>query len=468
MMPCGDGQLTPERLRSTPFGLLVAIASVGLATGLVYPLKEAAPAASAGMIYLLPVLAVSIFWNRWVGLFTAVLSTLAFNLFHIQPTGTLSVNAPENLVALLVFLLVAAITSSLAEISRARAREAEQRRLEADITADVASGLLAGRVAERLQEVSTRLARNLGLKDARLALGPADPDEGLDIPLDLGEQSGRLELPAETPEHLARWVADRIVPSVEAIMKVALERDRLQDQAIEGAALQRSTELKTALIRSVSHDFRSPLAAILTSAEAIKSSGIDPSERNELADSIGDEASRLSRLVTNLLDLSRLESDAATPRQDWCNLEEVIETAVEEARRREPRVEVRTNFEQDPTLARIDPVQVERALVNLIENSQRFSDPEPVTVLLRRDTAGAIIRIVDRGPGIPRDELDRIFEPFVTLAGEGDHPGSGLGLAIARGFIEGNGGSVRAESLPGQGATFVVEMPIGQTGGNDE
>lgn len=447
-------------LRSTPTGLLVAVLSVAIATLLVYPLKEVAPAASAGMVYLLPVLAVSIFWDRWIGLFTAVLSALAFNLFHIQPTGTLSVNAPENLVALLIFLLVAAITSGLAEVSRARAREADQRRLEADITADLASGLLAGRVSDRLPEVSRHLADNLDLGQARIALGPADADEGLDLPLDLGESKGRLELPVQTPEPEARWIAERIVPSIEAIMKVALERDRLQDQAIEGAALQRSDELKTALIRSVSHDFRSPLAAILTSAEAMRGTGLEPAERTELADSIASEASRLSRLVNNLLDLSRLESDAAVPRRDWCSLEEIVETAVDEARRRNPDVPVKTNIEAGVGLSRIDPVQVERALVNLIENAQRFSAPESVTVLLRHDPRGAIIRIVDRGPGIPGEELERIFDPFVTLEQEHAHPGSGLGLAIARGFIEGNGGSVRAESLPGQGATFVVEMPV--------
>jgi two-component system sensor histidine kinase KdpD len=447
-------------LRSTPTGLLVAVLSVAAATLLVYPLKEVAPAASAGMVYLLPVLAVSIFWDRWIGLFTAILSALAFNLFHIQPTGTLSVNAPENLVALLIFLLVAAITSGLAEVSRARAREADQRRLEADITADFASGLLAGRVSDRLPEVSRHLADNLGLGQARIVLGPTDPDEGLDLPLDLGEKKGRLELPAQTPEPEAEWIAERIVPSIEVIMKVALERDRLQDQAIEGAALQRSDELKTALIRSVSHDFRSPLAAILTSAEAIRGAGLEPSERTELADSIASEASRLSRLVNNLLDLSRLESDAAAPRQDWCSLEEIIETAVDEARRRNPAVPVKTNIEAGVGLSRIDPVQVERALVNLIENAQRFSAPESVTVLLRHGPRGAIIRIVDRGPGIPGEELERIFDPFVTLEQDQAHAGSGLGLAIARGFIEGNGGSVRAESLPGQGATFVVEMPI--------
>ncbi len=465
MMLTGECQMTSKGVRSTPAGLLVAVVSVAIATALIYPLKEVAAVASAGMIYLLPVLATSIFWNRGVGLFTAVLSGLAFNLFHIQPTGTFSVNSPENLVALLIFLLVAVITSGMAEISRGRAREAEQRRLEADITADLASDLLAGRVTDRLPEASRRLAENLGLGQTRIALGPTDADESIDIALDLGEQQGRLELSVNTPEAEAGWIAERIAPSIEAIMKVALERDRLQDQAIEGAALQRSDELKTALIRSVSHDFRSPLAAILASAEALKSQSLDPAERTEMADSIAVEAARLSRLVTNLLDLSRLESDAAAPRRDWCNLEEIIETAVEEARRRNPQVPVQTNLETDGRLARIDPVQTERALVNLIENAQRYSDPEPVTVLLRQIREEGIIRIVDRGPGIPSGDLERIFDPFVTLDPHSTHPGSGLGLAIARGFVEMNGGEVRAESLPGQGATFVIEMPLGEVNG---
>ncbi|MBN8866912.1 MAG: DUF4118 domain-containing protein [Solirubrobacterales bacterium] len=455
--------MASRRSLSVSAGLLVALAGVSLATLLIFPLKQVAPTASAGMIYLLPVLAVSIFWDRWIGLLTAVLSAVAFNLFHIQPTGTLSVNAPENFVALLLFLITAAITSTLAEISRARAREAEQRRLEADITADLAGGLLVGRVSDQLPEASRRLADNLDLPGARLELGPADPDEGLDLRLDLGSGSGRLELPPGTSDTEARWITERIGPSIEAILTVALERDRLQDQAIETGALQRSDELKTALIRSVSHDFRTPLAGILTSAEALRSASLDDTERAEMTDSIVGEASRLSLMVNNLLDLSRLESDAAAPRRDWCSLEEIVETAVEEARRRNPDVPVRTRLESSPRLARIDAVQTERALVNLIENAQRYSDPEPVTVTLHDGPTTGIIHIVDRGPGIPAADLERIFEPFVTLDDAPSHPGSGLGLAIARGFVESNGGTVRAESLPGQGATFVVEMKTEET-----
>jgi two-component system sensor histidine kinase KdpD len=113
-------------------------------------------------------------------------------------------------------------------------------------------------------------------------------------------------------------------------------------------------------------------------------------------------------------------------------------------------------------MLRVDAGQLERALVNLIENAQRYSAPEPVTVGLRADGDTAVIRIVDRGPGIGRHDLERVFDPFVRLTDDDDHQGSGLGLAIARGFIEANGGTIRAESLPGQGASFVVEIPSGQ------
>jgi len=116
-------------------------------------------------------------------------------------------------------------------------------------------------------------------------------------------------------------------------------------------------------------------------------------------------------------------------------------------------------------MVRADAAQLERSLVNLLENGQRYSAPEPVTVSARRDHGGTQIRIVDRGPGIPSDKLDQIFDPFVRLTANDSHSGSGLGLAIARGFVEANGGVIRAESLPGQGAAFVIDLPAGEEPG---
>lgn len=461
---------TPDRVRipvlagqagSAPAGLVAATLAVALTTLAIFPLKNVAPAVSAGVVYLLPVLTVSIFWNIWIGLYTAVLSGISFNLFHIEPTGVLSINSAENIVALVIFLVAAVITSTLAEISRAQTLEAERRRLEADISAEMARILLGGsETGKALPEASERFAAAAGLDFARLSLDPPDGESDFELPLRLGRgRTGRLELPPGTGPQTFTWISERIIPSIEAVLRAAIERDRLQTEAVESQALRRSDVLKTALIRSVSHDLRSPLAGIVTSGEALRSPGLSDVERAEMSDAVVTEASRLSRLVDNLLDLSRLESGAADPRPDWCSIEEVIETAADEARRERPDSPVRLMIEDGAGMHRIDPNQIERALVNLIENAQRYSAPEPVTVSLRDDRGAAVVRIVDHGPGIAEADRERIFDPFVRLEESDGHRGSGLGLAIARGFVEANGGTVRAESLPGQGAAFVIELP---------
>ena len=447
--------------QSARFGVVAAVIVIAFTTIAIYPLKEVAPALSAGVVYLLPVLAISIFWNVWTGLFTAVLSALSFNFFHIEPTGTLTISSPENLVALAIFLVAAVIVSSLAEVSRSQALEADRRRLEADITADLARILLSGSgTSEALPGASNRLAAGTGLEWAKLSLGPPDSESEFDLPLRLGnERHGHLELPPNADPQTVIWIRERIAPSIEAVLEAAISRDALQDEAIESRALRRSDVMKTALIRSVSHDLRSPLAGIVASGEALNSSGLSDAERAEMSEAVVAEASRLSRLVDNLLDLSRLESGAAGPRPDWCAIDEVIQTAVEGARRVHPDAPVRIAVDEAVGMYRVDAIQIERALGNLIENAQRYSAPEPVTVSLRQDRGAAVVRIVDRGPGIDGDDLDRIFDPFVRLSEADDHQGSGLGLAIARGFIEVNGGTLRAESLPGQGSSFVIEIP---------
>ena len=184
-----------------------------------------------------------------------------------------------------------------------------------------------------------------------------------------------------------------------------------------------------------------------------------------MSDAVLAEATRLSRLVDNLLDLSKLEAGAADPATDWCSVEEVIDSSADQARESNPSAPVNVTAESGLPMVRADAAQLERSLVNLLENGQRYSAPEPVTVSARRDHGGTQIRIVDRGPGIPSDKLDQIFDPFVRLTANDSHSGSGLGLAIARGFVEANGGVIRAESLPGQGAAFVIDLPAGEEPG---
>jgi two-component system sensor histidine kinase KdpD len=431
-------------MRSSRLGVIVAAGSIALTTALLYPLEHIAPAVSLGVLYLLPVLFVSIVWGLWLGLATSLAAALAFNFFHIPPTGRFSIAEAENWVALAVFVVVAAVASTLSELAGARARDAERRRREADLAAELAR-LLLGTTDPRaaLPGAAKRIADALEVDSAAVVLDRVDGDERhAAIPL----RHGTLVVPVAA-ESLAR---ERVAPALDALLAAALERERLTREVVETSALRRSDEVKTAVLRSVSHDLRSPLTAIVAAADALDSPALDDADRAELTDTIAHESGRLTRLIDQLIDLSRLQAGAAAPRADWMSLDEVIRAAVEDAG---SPTRVKLAIAPDLPLLRADATQLRRAFANLIENALRYSPDQPVSVRARVSGGRILIRVVDQGPGIPAVEHERIFMPFYGR-------GSGLGLAIVRGFVEANGGHVHVESLPGQGTSFVVELPL--------
>ncbi len=442
-------------------GVAVAAAAVALTTLLVLPLREVAPAVSLSVLYLVPVLAVSAVWGAWLGIATALAGAAAFNFFHLEPTGRFTLAEEENWVALAVFVLTAGVASELAQAARRRAAESEERRREADLAAETARLLLrGGDLRASLGTVAQRIARTLGAASAAIELAPVDGDERrVAFPLREGSrQLGTLLLPRELDEATLRRVQERVVPPLEALLATALDREELLTETVETRALRRSDVLKTALLRAVSHDLRTPLTAITTAAGPLGSDALGDAERRELAGVVEDEARRLSRLIDQLLDLSRLEARAAEPRPEWTALDEVLRTAVDDLG--DPGA-FALALDPDLPLVRADPVQLERAFANLLENSRRHAGGHPVSVRARALRGRVAVRIVDRGPGIPAAQQDRVFEPFYrTGTDRTGHRGSGLGLAIARGFLEVNGGRVWAESLPGQGTTFVAELPL--------
>ncbi len=443
--------------RSPAVGVVVAALAVAVTTALVYPLAQVAPVVALGVVYLVAVLLVSSLWGGWLGAATALASALAFNFFHIPPTGRFTISEGENWVALGVFFIAALVASTLAERARVRTREAQERRQEADLAAEMARLLLRGSsLDEALPAVSQRLAQALELPSAAIELRAVEGDERrVALSLDVGT----LVVPAGLPPHVLERLQERVVPALEAILGAAIERDALQREVVETSALRRSDVLKTALLRAVSHDLRSPLTAILTAAGALGSASISEEERAELVADITGEAERLSRLVDNLLDMSRLEARAAEPRVEWCSVEEVVLAAVDDVAL--PTGTFALALDSDLPLIRADAAQLERAFANLLENSARYSGGHPVSVRARAVGPRVLVRIVDRGRGVPAAEKARIFEPFYRAPGATNgHRGSGLGLAIVRGFIEANGGHVWVESLPGQGSTFVVELPL--------
>jgi two-component system sensor histidine kinase KdpD len=364
----------------TWLGLLATLAAVAAGTLLVYPLKSAAPVVSLGVVYLPAILLISIVWGLRLGLLASVASALAFNFFQIPPLHRFTIASEGDWVALAAFVIVAAISSTVAGLARAQALEAERRRED----------------------------------------------------------------------------ADRALAELAALSR---ERDRMQEEMVEAKALRRSDELKTALLRSISHDLRTPLTSIIAGGAALGSATLTEAERAELSAAIVAEGDRLSRLVENLLDMSRLEAGKAEPHREQTDLAEVLDVARDAV----PHPElVRLVVDRELPTVDADAAQLERAFANLIENAIRHGDGRPVTVRSRLVGDKIAIRVVDQGPGIPESEWERIFEPFQSGGANGVGGGSGLGLAIAKGFVEANGGEIAVESVVGQGSSFIVGFPCGE------
>jgi K+-sensing histidine kinase KdpD len=255
-----------------------------------------------------------------------------------------------------------------------------------------------------------------------------------------------------------REEADRALAELKALTR---ERDRMQAEAVEAEALRRSDELKTALLRSISHDLRTPLTSIIAGGSALGSESLTEEERAELSAAIVGEGERLSRLVENLLDMSRLEAGKAEPHPGPIDLSEVLDAA--RAAAVDPGL-IRLAIEADLPAVNADAAQLERSFENLFDNAIRHSGGKPVQARSRQVGDRVVVRVVDQGPGIPENEWERIFEPFQRGGDGRSESGSGLGLTIVRGFVEANGGEIRIESMPGQGSSFVVTFPVGKTG----
>lgn len=254
-----------------------------------------------------------------------------------------------------------------------------------------------------------------------------------------------------------REEADRALAELAARTR---ERDLMQAELVEAEALRRSDELKTALLRSVSHDLRTPLTSIIATGVALDSPSVTAEERHELSVAVVEQGQRLSRLVENLLDVSRLQAGDAEPRREPVDLVGVLEAARESVG--VTAAQVKLAVDTDVPAIDADPVQLERAFANLIENGVRHGEGRPVLVRARLTGGRLDVRIVDQGSGIPEQERQRIFEPFYRREGVGR--GFGLGLAIAKGFVEANGGEIGVESMPGQGSAFVVSFPLPEEG----
>jgi two-component system sensor histidine kinase KdpD len=436
----------PVRPLTATLGSIAAVAAVSLAVGVLHALG--APALSLGVLYLFAVLPVAVLWRMPYAIAVAVGSMLAFNWLFLPPVHTLHLATSENWIALAVYLLTALSVSALAERAARRAAEAERRRREALFAADASALLLQpGEVRAQLRPIAERVAAVLGATSAQLGLD-GDPPLDASILEAGGRRIGWLVLDGATASPETRG---RVTTVLASLLATALERERLaHDDAV-----------KTAILRSVSHDLRSPITAIRTAAEVLEHADeLAPADAAELFATIRAQARRLDRLVANLLDLSRLEARAADPAQELWPVDSLFALALEGVAR-DARIHVRLLGQLPPV--RVDPGQLEHALVNLLENALAYSPPAARVELSATEENGrVVVRVRDAGPGIGEPDRERIFEPFDR--GSGGRPGgSGLGLAIARGFVELNGGTLGVEEN-GAGATFALALPAAPVG----
>jgi two-component system, OmpR family, sensor histidine kinase KdpD len=440
-------------------GILASAGAVVLVSAVVALLKGHVPVLSLGALYVLAVLPVAIFWGTALAAVVSVASMLAFNWFFLPPYHTFQLRDGTNWLALAVYLAIAFTVSALAARARARRDDAEQRRAEAHALAEAALDLLRGRTLdEELGHLASLAAGVLGVDGARLELGkrpPGQHEQALPVAAGLRVVATLL---VDEEAFVDDAVRRRFLPSLAALLAVVVERSHLEAEAVEAEALRRSDALKTALLRAVSHDLRSPLTAILASADALASPGLSlaDEDRLELAEGIRDEAMRLDRVVEQLLDLSRLEAGTVEPHRELWPVDELVSQALAglgDAER------VRLELAPDAPPVVVDAAQVERVLANLLENALRYS-PEGSGVTVRAEHGATELRIhvVDRGPGLPADEREALFKPF-RRGGKGR--GSGLGLAIARGFAEANGGRVWAQDDP-TGGHLVLSLPLAE------
>jgi two-component system, OmpR family, sensor histidine kinase KdpD len=418
------------------------------------------------LLYLLAVVTIAAIGGVWPALAASVAAFVLANWYFIPPLHEWTIHEGKDLIALVVFLLVAGVVSALVNAAARRSAEAARARAEAETLARLGAQLMTEE--DPLPPLINTLRTTFGLRAMAVlqhsgdgwivetstgAPVPESPEDGdLSIPID-----AEMQLVVVGPGLPAEDLA--LLQAFTGQLALALERRQLRAEAAVAAGLAEASDLRVALLAAVSHDLRTPLSSIKAAATSLLQQDVEwtPQATRELLTTIDEESDRLNTLVGNLLDMSRLQSGALELTMRDIGLEEVVPSAIKGLGERGHGVETRV----DETLPRVhaDAALLERAVANVVDNALAWS-PADKTV---RVEAGAIagrvdLRVVDRGPGIPPDQRERVFQPFQRLGDQSNGTGTGLGLAVARGFVEAMGGEITVEDTPGGGLTMVVSL----------
>ncbi|MEU8930713.1 ATP-binding protein [Streptomyces sp. NPDC048409] len=450
----GRGTLLPSRRRTLSTRRLIA----GPVAGLVLPVlltvglaqvRGTVNLTSEALLFLLAVVGVACIGGVTSAVIASVTASLLLNYWFIPPVGRFTLDDPNALLALGVFAVVAATVAAVVDRSLRLSRRAARATAEAETMSSLAGSIVRG--GQTIPALLERTRETFGMDSAELVSAPPDSADATAVPAGPGNY---LVLRGRTPSASER----RVLAAFAAHAGSAVERARLAEVAAEVEPVRAADRMRTALLRAVGHDLRTPLAAGWAAVTSLRSREVEfsPQDREELLATADESMARLSRLVDNLLDLSRLEAGVLRLSLRATALEEILPAALADV----PAAEVHGDPEDMPALL-ADPPLLERVIANLAGNAARYSPPgKPVLVTASVLAGRAELRVVDRGPGLPPTGRERLFEPFQRLGDTDNTTGLGLGLALARGLTEAMDGTLTPEDTPGGGLTMVVSLPL--------
>ncbi|MEV4242735.1 DUF4118 domain-containing protein [Streptosporangium canum] len=459
-------------------GWAVAVAGLPALAGVLIPFRETLTLPSEILFFLLMVVGVALIGGMWPAVTAAVGGSLLLNYFFTAPVYTLTISDPENLFALVVFVLVAAAVSGIVDVAARRTREAARAGADAEVLSTLAGHVLRGESA--LPSLLARLRETFALTSVTLLerVDEPGPDDQSDpeawrIVATAGATPctcpGTADADVVIDEQLVLAVRGRLLEASDrrvleafaAEAAVALRQERLRREADLAGPLAETDRMRTALLAAVSHDLRTPLASARLAVESLRGTEIEWSaeDREELLATADESLLKLDRLVANLLDMSRLQAGVLGLTLQPVALEEVIPRSIDDLGPLRDRVEGDVSVDLPEVVA--DPVLLERILVNVMSNAVRYS-PAGRKALVAGSRHGdhVEIRVVDRGPGIPAEAHDRVFMPFQRLGDRDNHTGVGLGLALSRGLAEAMGGTLTPDETPGGGLTMILTLPV--------
>ena len=461
--------LPPRRVVA---GMLFAVVALIGLTAVLVATQEGHTLSLDLLLYLALTVACALVGGIWPALFCAVVGSLVVNWFFTEPRGTLTISDPPNALALAVFVLVAMAVSSVVNVAARRTEQAVSAERESSALAAMSRDLLAEprplpalldrarddlgmRAAVLTEAHQDRPATVVASTDPHLPPGsvlPATAVWALDVTVDDG-----VHLLLDGPPVAAE--DQRVVNAYATHAAILHGREQLVRAAREAAGLARDNAARTTLLAAVSHDLRTPLSSIKAGVSTLRQSGLDlsPEDEAELLESVEESADRLDALIGNLLDLSRLETGAVRAHHHSIDL---LDAVVSTVRTTSAPQRIEVDLEPDLPLVRTDLGLLDRVLANVVENALSHSGDAEVRITAGRIGEAVQLRVIDRGPGVPDADKDRIFAAFQRVGDAPQGDGLGLGLAVARGLMTVMGGSLVAEDTPGGGLTMVVELPL--------